>query len=103
MGAISRHCDIEAAAIRAFVAGEDMMLICAHPEVIRRGYHALLQTAQAGRLPEGRVGESLKRIADIKEIAKEPLPLDLERFRTLSDETIQLNEKLNYTYGGAVL
>ncbi len=103
MGAISRHCDIDAAAIRAFLAGEDMMLICARPDVIRRGYHALLQTAQAGRLPEGRIGESLKRISDIKDIIKEPLPLDMERFRTLSDETKQLNEKLNYTYGGTVL
>ncbi|MBA2524186.1 MAG: glycoside hydrolase family 3 protein, partial [Pyrinomonadaceae bacterium] len=35
MGAISRHCDIDAAAIRAFLAGEDMMLICARPDVIR--------------------------------------------------------------------
>jgi len=103
MGAISRHCDIEAAAVRSFIAGEDMMLICAHPDVIRRGYHALLQTAQAGKLPEGRIRESLKRIADIKEILKEPQPLDIERFRALSDEIKQLNEKLNYTYGGSVL
>ena len=63
MGAISRHCDIDAAAIRAFLAGEDMMLICAHPDVIRRGYHALLTSAQAGKTPEGRIRESLKRIA----------------------------------------
>lgn len=103
MGAISRHCDIEAAAIRAFLAGEDMMLICARPDVIRRGYHALLKTAQAGKLPEGRIGESLKRIAAFKEIVKEPLPLDLKRFQALSAETRQLNEKLNYTYGGTVL
>src|SRR4030095_1152927 len=38
MDAIARHCDIDAASIRAFLAGEDMMLICAHPDVIRRGY-----------------------------------------------------------------
>ncbi|CAN5444767.1 beta-N-acetylhexosaminidase [soil metagenome] len=103
MGAISRHCDIEAAAIRAFVAGEDMMLICAHPDVIRRGYHALLKTARSGKLAEGRIRESLTRIAATKEIVKEPLPLDLERFQALSDETKQLNEKLNYTYGGNAL
>jgi beta-N-acetylhexosaminidase len=103
MGAISRHCDIEAAAVRAFVAGEDMMLICAHPDVIRRGYRALLQTAQAGKLPEDRMRDSLKRIADIKAIAKPPQPLDMERFQSLSAATTQLNEKLNYTYGGTVL
>jgi beta-N-acetylhexosaminidase len=103
MGAISRHCDIEAAAIRAFLAGEDMMLICAHPDIIRRGYRALLKTAQAGKLPEARVHESLARIAALKEIVKEPLPLDIARFQALSAEITQLNEKLNYTYGGTFL
>ncbi|MDQ3667358.1 MAG: hypothetical protein M3410_12430 [Acidobacteriota bacterium] len=103
MGAISRHCDISAAAIRAFVAGEDMMLICARPDVIRRGYHALLKTAQTGKLAEGRIRESLTRIAATKEIVQAPLPFDLERFHGLSVETTQLNEKLNYTYGGTIL
>ncbi|CAN5817309.1 beta-N-acetylhexosaminidase [soil metagenome] len=103
MGAISRHCDIDAAAIRAFLAGEDMMLICAHPDVIRRGYHAFLKTAQSGKFAQERIRESLTRIAAIKEIVKEPVPLDLERFKTLSAETKQLNDKLNYTYGGTVL
>lgn len=103
MGAISRHCDIDAAAIRSFLAGEDMMLICAHPDVIRRGYHALLKTAQAGKLAEERLRESLQRIADIKAIAQDPLPLDLKRMQGLSDETAELNEKLNYTYGGTIL
>jgi beta-N-acetylhexosaminidase len=103
MGAISRHCDIDAAAIRSFLAGEDMMLICAHPESIRRGYHALLKAAQSGKLPDGRVRESLKRIRAIKEIVKKPLPLDIDRFQALSAETKDLNDKLNYTYGGTVL
>ena len=103
MGAISKHCDIEAAVVRAFLAGQDMMLICAHPDVIRRGYHALLRTAQSGKLSEERIGESLTRIAVLKEIVKEPPPLDLKYFQELSDEIKQLNEKLNYTYGGTVL
>src|SRR5688500_101830 len=37
MGAISRHCEIEDAAVRAMMAGEDMLLICANPDKIRRG------------------------------------------------------------------
>jgi beta-N-acetylhexosaminidase len=102
MGAIARHCDIEAAAIRAFLAGEDMMLICAHPDVIRRGYQALLQAARDGKLPKERVKGSLKRIAALKGTMKPPPLLDLKRFQLLSEETVQLNEKLNYHYGGAV-
>lgn len=102
MGAISRHCDIYAATIRAFLAGEDMMLICAHSDVIRQGYHALLQAAKAGRLPKDRLRGSLKRIAALKAIVKPPLPLDLEKFQNLSNEIFQLNQKLHYTYGGTV-
>jgi len=63
MGAIAKHCEIEAAVVRAFIAGNDMMLICARPDIIRRGYHALLRTAQDGKLPKDRMRASLKRIA----------------------------------------
>lgn len=102
MGAIAKHCDIESAVVRAFLAGEDMLLICAHPEMIPRGYDSLLQVAREGRLPKERIRGSLKRIAAIKAIVKPPLPLDLERFAALSAETSQLNEKLNYRYGGTI-
>lgn len=100
MGAISKHCEIESAVVRAFMAGEDMLLICAHPDIIRRGYDALLSTARDGKLPKERVRGSLRRIAAIKGIVKPPLPLNLQRFEELSAETARLNEKLNYRYGG---
>ncbi|MGI8734391.1 MAG: glycoside hydrolase family 3 N-terminal domain-containing protein [Pyrinomonadaceae bacterium] len=103
MGAIARHCEIGAAATRAFLAGEDMLLICARPDVIRDGYHALLGSARDGRLPKERVRGSLKCIASIKAIIKPPLALDLKRLETLSLEIKQLNQKLSYTYGGTVV
>jgi beta-N-acetylhexosaminidase len=102
MGAIARHCEIEAAAVRAFIAGNDMMLICARPDIIRRGYQALLAAARDGKLPKDRVRNSLKRIAAMKSIIKEPLPFDAEKFNSLSDETTALNKKLNYKYGGSI-
>jgi beta-N-acetylhexosaminidase len=102
MGAIARHCDIEAAVIRAFFAGQDMLLICSKPEMIRRGYEALLLTAQKGRLPEERLHESLRRIAECKSLTPPPAPFEKERFRELSDEIERLNHKLNYTYGGTL-
>src|ERR671939_548599 len=55
MGAISRHCEIEDATVRAAKAGEDMLLICASPHKIRRGYQSLLAAAQKGRLPQTRI------------------------------------------------
>jgi beta-N-acetylhexosaminidase len=102
MGAILRHYEIGDAVVRAALAGEDMLLICATPEKIQRGHEALLEAARDGRLPADRIEASLQRIARTKAIAEEPLPLDLERFKELSDEVLRLNSKLNYVYGGTV-
>jgi beta-N-acetylhexosaminidase len=102
MGAIARHCEIEDATVRAALAGEDMMLICASPDKIRRGYHGLLEAARSGKLPHERMKQSLDRIARTKTIMEPPLPLDLARFQGLANEILKLNSKLNYTYGGTV-
>jgi beta-N-acetylhexosaminidase len=102
MGAIARHCEIEDAVVRAAHAGEDMLLICATPEKIRRGYHGLLEAAKSGRLSQERIQETLERIARTKTIVEPPLPLDAARFEMLSEETTKLNAKLNYVYGGVI-
>jgi beta-N-acetylhexosaminidase len=102
MGAIARHCEIEDAVVRAALAGEDMLLICANPEKIRRGYQGLLEAAKSGQLSRARLKQSLDRIAKTKAIVEPPLPLDLARFELLSDEIAKLNSKLNYVYGGVV-
>ena len=102
MGAISRHCAIEEAAVRAFLAGEDMLAICAHPDLILRGYRALLAAVREGAVPADRLRASLGRIAAFKSIVQRPLALDLERFQTLCEEIKHLNQKLKYSYGGSV-
>jgi hypothetical protein len=79
-----------------------MLLICASPDKIRRGYRALLQAARDGRLSQSCMKASLKRIAATKSIAAPPLPLDLNRYQVLADEITKLNSKLNYTYGGTI-
>ncbi len=102
MGAISKHCEIESAVVRAFLAGNDMMLICAHPDIIRRGYRSLLTVAQNGRLPKERMRASLKRIAAMKALTKPAAEFNLQRLQELSEETKALNQKLNYKYGGTI-
>jgi beta-N-acetylhexosaminidase len=102
MGAIARHYEIEEAALRAIQAGEDMLLICARPDLIRRGYNALLQAARDGVLTEERIHASLRRIAAFKAATQPPPPLDLKRFKELSAEIIELNQKLNYVYGDKI-
>jgi hypothetical protein len=79
-----------------------MLLICADPKKIRRGYRSLLSAAKENGISSDRIRSSLKRIAATKAIAAPPLPLNLERFQALSTEIDELNSKLNYTYGGTV-
>ena len=102
MGAIARHSDIEGAVIRAFAAGQDMLLICSRPDMIRRGYDALLRTARDGKFAPDRLAASMRRIEATKALVEPPPAFDLERYRELADQTSALNRKLNYTYGGAV-
>lgn len=100
MGAIAKQCEIEDATLRAFNAGEDMLLICATPETIRRGYRALLAAAKSGRITAKRIEASLKRIAATKALTKEPPPIDMDRYKQLSDEILELNQTLEYRYPG---
>jgi beta-N-acetylhexosaminidase len=100
MGAIAKHCEIEEASLRAVLAGEDMLLICARPDLIRRAYHSLLDAARRGELSRGRIQASLRRIAAFKSLTKPALPFDPKRFQELSAEVAELNRKLNYVYGG---
>ncbi|HKS28284.1 MAG TPA: glycoside hydrolase family 3 N-terminal domain-containing protein [Pyrinomonadaceae bacterium] len=102
MGAIAKHAPIESAVRRAFDAGQDMLLICSRPELIRLGYDRLLQAAREGEVSAERIRASLKNIADFKSLVQPPLPFDSERLRALSDEIEALNSKLNYTYGGTI-
>ena len=100
MGAIAKNFEIEDASVRAFLAGEDMLLICATPATIRRGYRAVLEAARTGKISEKRIQGSLKRIAATKALVKPPPPLDMERFNQLADEIRQLNKTLEYRYPG---
>jgi beta-N-acetylhexosaminidase len=102
MGAIARHYEIEETVRLAVEAGEDMLLICARPDLIRRGYHSLLVAAREGSLSEERINLSLARIAHFKSLTQPPLTFDAQRFAEISDEVSALNRKLNYTYGGKI-
>ncbi|HEX8457200.1 MAG TPA: glycoside hydrolase family 3 N-terminal domain-containing protein [Pyrinomonadaceae bacterium] len=102
MGAIARHYEIEETVRLAIEAGEDMLLICARPDLIRRGFASLLEAAHEGALAEERIDASLRRIAHFKSLARPPLEFDAARFAAISDEVAALNRKLNYSYGGKI-
>lgn len=100
MGAILKHCPIEDATKAAFKAGEDMILICASAESMRKSYQTMLSAFRAGEFSAERLDESLHRIAEVKLLLKSPLPLDMYRMHQLSNDVAKLNENLNYSYGG---
>jgi beta-N-acetylhexosaminidase len=100
MGAIAKNFEIEDASVRAFLAGEDMLLICSTPETIRRGYRALLAAARDGSVSEKRIQGSLKRIAATKALVKPSPPLDMDKYNQLANDIRQLNETLEYRYPG---
>jgi beta-N-acetylhexosaminidase len=102
MGAIARHYEIEETVRLAIEAGEDMLLICARPDLIRRGFASLLQAVRDGLLSEERVDASLARISHFKTLIQTPLPFDATRFAEISEEVSALNRKLNYSYGGKI-
>ena len=100
MGAIAKQFEIEDASVKAFAAGEDMLLICATPETIRRGYRALLKAAREQRISERRMQESLVRIAETKALMQPATPLSIERLNQLAQEIKDLNKRLEYVYPG---
>ena len=100
MGAIAKHCEIEDAVVRAFLAGEDMLLICATPETIRRGYRALLAAARDGRVNEKRIHTSLKRIAATRALTQPLPPLDMDKYQRLGEQIREMNKTLDYQYPG---
>jgi len=100
MGAIAKQYEIEEATVKAFNAGEDMLLICATPETIRRGYRALLEAARDKGISEKRIQGSLKRIAATKALAQGPTALDIEKYEKLANEIKELNKRLDYVYPG---
>ncbi|HYP49398.1 MAG TPA: hypothetical protein VEQ34_00550, partial [Pyrinomonadaceae bacterium] len=79
---------------------EDMILICASVESMRKSYQTMLEAFHNGEFSVERLDESLHRIAEVKVLLKPPLALDADRLAQLSNDIARLNENLNYSYGG---
>jgi beta-N-acetylhexosaminidase len=95
MGAILKNYGIGEASRMAIEAGEDMLAICADSSNIREGFYSVLDAVKKGVISEGRINESLKRIAEAKNLLNLPLPFDENRLRVLSDKIAELKENIN--------
>jgi beta-N-acetylhexosaminidase len=66
MGAIEKEGPLDEAALRAFEAGADLLLICHDHQKVHRAHQRLKAAAAAGRIPPARLASSLARIAAIR-------------------------------------
>jgi beta-N-acetylhexosaminidase len=66
MGAIENEGPLEEAALQAFVAGADLLLICHDHQKVRKAHRQLAAVSAAGRIAAGRLAVSLQRIADLR-------------------------------------
>lgn len=94
MGAIVKNYGISEACRKAVHAGVDMLAICADPVRILEGYEAVLLDVRNGSIAEGRITDSLRRIAQLKSDVSEPDVFDLDQLSLLSLQTQALNERL---------
>ncbi len=85
MGAIQKTIEFSEAVIRAFEAGNDMLLICTRPDLIYEAQSALTRAVESGRIPRQRLEASIDRIAKIKAMAMAPQPYSAEAFRRATE------------------
>ncbi len=71
MGAITKKFGVEEAAKQAVLAGNDILLYVATPEVIDRAYSALLDAVVSGEISTDRIDESVYRILKLKSVLVE--------------------------------
>lgn len=67
MGAIAGSWPLEEAAVRALLAGADLVMVCHGPEQIRQVHTAIARAIREGKLPQDQVDRSLYRIFKAKE------------------------------------
>ncbi len=70
MGGASISNDIGERAVRAFVAGNDMLMLAGAPSNQKRAYEALLAAVKSGRISKSRLDESVRRIFEAKDRPK---------------------------------
>ena len=78
MGAIVRHGSVEQAAVEALAAGTDLLLVCHSPQQAVQARAACLRALATGRLLPQRLAEATRRIAAVKNAARQPQPVAAE-------------------------
>ena len=95
MGAIVRNYGIGEACKMAIAAGNDMLAICAKPDLILEGHAAVTSAVGTGEIDMERVDRSVERILALKRKIENPPKFDMDRLSELSQQLANLNSRLN--------
>ena len=95
MGAIVRNYGIGEACKMALGAGNDMLAICAKPEMIREGYAAVTAAAGSGEIDIESIDRSVERILALKLKIDDPPKFDMDRLSELTQQLANLSSRLN--------
>jgi beta-N-acetylhexosaminidase len=95
MGAIVNNYGVGEACKMAFLAGVDMLAICADPNAVGEGFGAVLKAVESGEIGMERLEKSLGRIAEAKNKLENPLPFDIGRLLQLSQKVADLRSRLD--------
>lgn len=94
MGAITRNFGIGDACVRAVLAGQDMVAICAGTSAIRKGFQAVIESLENGVIAKNRLAESLTRIDNLSAQVARPMEFTLSAFSEISEEIRQFKSEL---------
>ncbi len=99
MAGASADMDIGERAVRAFLAGNDMLMLAGSPAHQKKAYTAMLKAVKSGRIPVARLKESVTRILSYKDKMKigafkfnsEKVKVSVARLEKLSRRVLQRN------------
>ncbi|MEP6703881.1 MAG: glycoside hydrolase family 3 N-terminal domain-containing protein [Acidobacteriota bacterium] len=94
MGAIVENYGIGDACKMAINAGVDMLAICAGVDAINEGHTSIWKAVNEKEISEERIDESIARIFSAKSFLEPPLPFDVDRLDSLSDEIAEFAARL---------
>jgi beta-N-acetylhexosaminidase len=95
MGAVVRNYGIGEACKMAIAAGNDMLAICAKPEMIREGREAVASALDLGEIDMESVDRSVERILTLKKKIQAPPNFDVDRISELTQQLETLTSRLN--------
>lgn len=94
MGAIVKNYGIGEASVMAFLAGHDMVSICASVDAICESHESIGLAVDSGRISRERLDSSLQRIAGLKARLEKPVELHSDRIASITEEISRFSQSL---------